>query len=212
MTGSQANLEAVWNKATKWERDDGIAYYGRCRSRILDIGDTFEFRGVAELCGMFAALSPNNDEAGNFRDLIKVLESWRDKASGPPIVSSYPANSEKAWQIANGRPADVILGGKKVIAFWHNLLDPTDRFHVTIDGHMVSCWHGSRLMLRRRADNRESAVITSREYDQIADDVRALAKRKHVLPSQLQSTLWLAWKRLNRIRYSPQLKLFSATM
>ena len=207
MTGSIDNLCLVWDKSTAWERSDGMTYYRQCRQQILTVGDCFGFVGIAELAGMFAALSPNNDEAGNFRDLTKVLAAF-GKQSTPPTVSSYPVNAVKAWKIVHGIPVDEVLRGKKVIAFWHNLLDPSDRFHVTVDGHMVSCWHGSRLMLRRRVDNRESAVITSREYDVIADDVRALAKRVHVIPSQLQSTLWLTWKRIHKIRYSPQLRLF----
>ena len=207
MTGDISNLRRVWEASTAWERDDGRSYYGRCRDAVLDVGRGFGFYGVAELSGMFAALSPNNDEAGNFRDLSRVVEAYSAGALKPPVTSSYPVNAQKAWRIAKGTPPDLVLGGKKVIAFWHNVLDPSDRFHVTVDGQMVSCWHGSRLNLRRRENGKESATITSRQYDAIASDIRDLSRDLRVLPSALQSTLWLTWKRLHRIRYTPQLTL-----
>jgi hypothetical protein len=207
ISGCIGNIAQVYEQASPWEIEDGKIYYFLQRDKCLNIGAKYNFKGIAELAAMFAALSPNNDELGNYRDLEKVLQAYCDRV-GPPIVSSYPINSKKAYRIASGEMPDAVLRGKKVINFWKNTLDPSDDYPVTIDGHIVSVWAGRRLLLRRRSDSRETAVITPKTYDKIADHCRVFAKRVKLRPNQVQSICWLTWKRVNNIRYSPQLKFW----
>lgn len=208
--GSTGNLLKVWRASTQWERGDGLNYYAQQRNNIVAITAPYDM-GLAASIGAFAALSPNNDEAGNYRDLSRCAEyvALSTGVEDLPIVSTYPANRDKAIKMLRGAFPDNVLRGPKTIAFYHNTLDPRDPYWVTIDGHMVSAWLGRRVLLRRRTDaddGRESAEINRAQYESIASDLRDAAKIVHVLPAQFQATAWIAWKRLNNIRYTPQLK------
>lgn len=227
-TGNATNLLILWGKATEWEKQEGFYYYHTQRQNIAALSKRLE-HGNPDLMsriGAFASLSPNNDEAGNYRDLETcIIHHWSrltvstssdykpGKEDTYPACSTYPANVRKAMLILDGMPPDEALKGPKVTAFYHNTLDPIDPYWVCIDGHMVSAWLGRRVMLRRRSSTvegevpKESAEINRRAYETIADDLRAVARKLRVVPSGLQATLWLTWKRVNNIRYDPQLKI-----
>lgn len=209
LDGSVDNLLRVWRLATAWEREDGAEYYTQQRTNIAAVAAPYKICFSAAI-GAFAALSPNNDEAGNYRDLQRCATYVSLGATdAPPEVSTYPVNRDKALRILRGEFPDVVLRGPKTLAFYHNTLDPHDPYWVTVDGHMVSCWLGRRVLLRRRTekdDKRESAEISRGAYERIASDVRLAAKAVKVLPCRFQSTTWLVWKRINKIRFQPQLK------
>lgn len=209
MTGSPNNLWKVWEQATPMERELGSEYYHGQHNRLRAIAGNY---GIPHhnVIGAFAALSPNNDEDGNYRDLYAVITASLERMEPEEYnVSTYGPNKLKAHRIISGgeHPWDV-LGGRKVMNFYRNTLDPRDPQPVTVDGHMVSCWHGSRLLLRRASKAGMSAVINDKEYEHIAGDVRKVAKRAGIVSCQMQATLWLAWKRIHRIRFDPQLRMF----
>lgn len=183
--------------------DFGIPYYERLRNTITSVRQHYYHSAHIDrlaLIGVFAALSPNNDEMGNFRDLTTMCDAHKDGLSYDSIsITSYPKNKEKARRILNGEyPLDV-LRGPKTRAFFHNILDPNGRQHVTVDGHMFSIWHGKRYKMKE-------AIMSEKLYHQISSDYKQAAKKVHLVPCQLQSVLWLAWKRIHKIRFNPQFK------
>jgi hypothetical protein len=207
--GSVVNLLKCWEASTEWERSDGLRYYVEQRCRIASQSSCMGFDNLMIAIAAFVALSPNNDEDGNYRDLRTCLRAWQETNLDPSGCSSYPKNVDKAMRLLYGETyPEQELRGRKTLSFYHNTIDPTDPHWVTIDGHMVSTWLGRRVLLRRRTDkNIESAEINGRIYKQISDDVRTAAKKVRVIPCQFQSTVWLTWKRLHNIRYKPQLVL-----
>ena len=198
------------------ERNLGEGFFSKQRGRLETIAHN---RGMDAIyvIGAFVALSPNNDEDGNYRDLLTTIDAvQRDLAPDQFSTSSWGPNKAKAIRILQKVYPFDVLGGLKVINFYLNTLDPLDPEPVTIDGHMVSVWKGRRLLLRDRRGvagkeqrkTGDSASISAKQYNIIAQDFRSVAKMLGLIPNQLQSTLWLTWKRMNNIRYDPQFRLF----
>lgn len=83
-----------------------------------------------------------------------------------------------------------------------NILEPENPDYVTVDGHMISMWHGARI-------NVTDATRFARYYQVIADATTKLAEEERILPNQVQATLWFTWKRLHSVlRHDGTLNLF----
>jgi hypothetical protein len=130
--------------------------------------------------------------------LDKCIEIVCGRLSENTKVVAYTANREKALKILRGDLSQ--LRGRKVESFYHNTLDSTNERFITVDGHMLGAWCNMRLKLKREAQVRGNA-----EYEQIAQDFRRAAKCTQLPAPQFQAVLWLTWKRVNRILYSPQM-------
>jgi hypothetical protein len=207
MQGSTENILTVWSQSLLWERLDGAAYYDRQRRAITTLARSYSYtqqQGVA----VFAALSPNNDEAGTYRAAEVCMKIGRGRLSADYPVQGYPANKAKALRILLGMPPLEVLSGPKVLAFFHNTMQPDNGEWVTVDGHMVGVWRGHRHLLRGvrgadRPDGMTGAEISKAEYAAAAEDFRTAAGEVGLSAPRFQAVLWLAWKRIHRIRYTP---------
>jgi hypothetical protein len=153
------------------------------------------------VCAVFCALSPNSDYFGNLRSTVSVLQGLRDGTPSERIVvSTYGHCKSRAIEYARGFAQFVQPErGPKILNFYHNILAPHSSRWVTIDGHMVAIWRD-----QPQATMKESIVHRS-EYETIAHAVKAFAFHHFMLPHQMQATLWFARKRLQNVRYDPQL-------
>lgn len=192
------NLKRTLDRATSFDIEAGLASFCRYH-RIVTLIAAKTGHTPRIAAGVFAALSPNNDYHGNLRDthtLMKAAKSGQNLTDFS--VSTYGPNKRKAWAIAHGEdPLDLIVA-KKTRSFFLNIDNPDDPVPVTIDGHMYNIWRCQRenlVGLRWRVKN----------YDQIADDVRALAQECKMVPCQMQGVLWITWRRIHRIKTSDQL-------
>jgi len=85
-----------------------------------------------------------------------------------------------------------------------NIVAPTDSRWVTIDGHMVAAYRGDD-----KATMKEAIIRRRSEYDEIAFATKACASRHFLLPHQYQAIVWFARKRVLRIKFTPQIDLFT---
>ena len=167
-----------------------------------------EVKYTNHAAAVFAALSPNNGYLGNLRDTDRLLQAVAAGGSWPK-VSTYGTNRSKAARIALGEPPLMVLSGRKVRSFFVNITCPWDEHTVTVDGHMHNAWHGERKPLTARRPRAARVKMTPLIYDEIAADVRQLAREAGLPPWAVQATIWLAWRRLNKI-LSEQLWLWDA--
>lgn len=112
---------------------------------------------------------------------------------------NLPHQPVEGGQIAFGESPLSILSGQKVRSFFINITCPWDEHTVTVDGHMYNAWHGERKPLMARRPGVARVKMTPLIYDEIASDVRQLAREAGLPPWALQATLWFAWRRLNGI-------------
>lgn len=182
------NIFQVYMRADKWDREFGMKAYENYHGKIDDMLFKSGARcSLNRACGIFAALSPNIDEATNFLSLKRLLEGV------DLLMSGYPLNIEKAKRILWGMPPLDVLSGNKTRAFYQNIWEPKSVDNpVVVDAHMFSVWHLKRHKVT-------SIHITDRLYERISKDFKTVAKAVGIRPNQLQAICWSTWKRVNDI-------------
>jgi hypothetical protein len=153
---------------------------------------------------VFAALSPNNDYHGNLRDTHRLLEAAKNRIGIDDFkVSTYGNNKRKAWRIVHGEePLDLIVF-PKTRNFFQNVHNPNDPHPVTVDGHIYNAWHGRRISLKGMAQKG-----TNKLYEEVAEDVRELARAKGIVANICQGIIWYSWRRMHRILTPNQLEMW----
>jgi hypothetical protein len=196
------NVRDVLKRADSIDRREGLAAYERYHEMMSRLAAEYSY-GLRPVVACFVALSPNNDYLGNLRSTVTVLDAHRRglPISQLPPLSAFNHCARRAYQYLDGVDFLQTAKGLKIRNFYHNILNPTDDYHVTIDGHMLSVWRGQRVRLK-------AARIAPRLYEEIAGDFREVARKERLLPCQVQAIAWFVWKRLNRIVFRSQLGLF----
>lgn len=184
------NLSKIYTCALPSEVEAGRVYYPRFIEKCQRKADEYGVPGTA-VAGAYAAMSPNNSEVIAW---IAVERLLKDIAARVP---AYPLNRFKAIAILAGYPPERILKGRKVLAFFSNISCPMSE-EVTVDVHMKSAWHYKRFLARREGE------LNGSEYNVIAGDIRRLAFALGKPVPEIQATIWLTWKRLNRIVWDAQ--------
>lgn len=212
---SAEHLYRTYEQSFPSERAEAMVSYERyrmiCETIATRHGYTTEIA-----CGVFAALSPNNEYHGNIRDLETLLVNERQGSSLADFrVATYGNNKRKAWDIAKGTPVGECIRAAKTWNFFNNVLSPSDPDFVTVDGHMYWCWKGVagtvkglRGPQRTTTGLRGTPSLGPTLYGEIAGDVKGLARALGIIPCQLQAILWITWKRIHRRSYDAQTTFF----
>lgn len=198
------NLASYFRLADEIDMDEGMVAYERYNMVMHRLSDKYRF-SMPQVCAVFCSLSPNNDYWGNLRSAVSVLHGVHNAHSSDDIVvSTYNHCKLRAIEYARGRKDfETETKGRKILNFYHNILEPRSRQWVTIDGHMVGIWLDDK-----KATMRELLIRPS-YYDTIAHNVKDLAHQNFILPQQMQAILWFVRKRLGNVVYDPQLDLFA---
>lgn len=210
---SAENLIKVFQQAVPSEKAEAMQSYYRYHRLLRAIADEAGY-SLPTVCGVFSALSPNNDYIGNLKDCRRLLKAHRDGRTITDFkVTTYHNNKRKAWAIAEGRPVEEAITAPKTWNFYNNLVNPKSPEFVTIDGHIYWAWMGrvGNVTGDRPGNGRkEGARVTARIYEEIASDVRALASATGILPNQFQAVCWVTWKRTHNKKHSSQMEWFAA--
>lgn len=200
---SGRNLRHMYGLADEDDLREGKLAYERYNAVMREFADVYD-APLDRTLAAFCALSPNNDYYGNLRSLASVLHGVRHGVPCDRItVSTYKHCRDRAYLYVTGERCFLSTAkGPKIRAFYHNILDPTDTAHVTIDGHMKAAYEGRAMTMK------EAIVRTKGEYQRISDAAKRLARREGLIPNQLQATIWFARKRTERVKYNAQLGLF----
>ncbi len=162
------DITAQWYELRHMEIADVCAQ----QSISLDVG-----------CAVFAALSPSLRWERNFREGVRLISDHNEG-----IMRNYTAygqNVLKAWRILDGESVLSVLGGNKVISFYHNLLLVTQM--VTIDRHAINI-----AVNGTKANESKSGgfVSTSKAYPLFVSSYILAAQYTNLLPYQLQAAVW----------------------
>lgn len=182
----------MWVRADAIDRNEGAKAYSEYNQVMQAFAQyyAFDFKPVV---AAFVAMSPNSDYIGNLRSLASLLNGINEQIPLEQInVATYRHNLKRAYGYMHGEPFEP--RGAKISAFYQNIVNPFDPVPVTIDGHMVGCYLDNDFTMKE-------LIIRRKQYNEIADDFRLLAKALGILPNQLQATLWFTRKRVLNIRY-----------
>lgn len=201
MRGSARNIRRILNQADEIDISEGRVSYWRYHEVLTNLA---EFYGVdlPRTVAVFAALSPNADYQGNLRSAASVLAGWWAGVECDRIrVTTYNHCRDRAYSYLEGVSFLETVSGKKIRSFYSNILNPMDPEPVTIDGHAVNVWNGRRRTLK--------TVVGGWNYETVSAAYRETARVVGLLPNQVQSITWFAWKRIHKIHFpGRQLELF----
>jgi len=200
---SISNIKKVLAQADAIDFTEGKAAYRNYHELLKVIADFYNV-GFVQTVQAFVSLSPNNDYVGNLRSLVTLINGVKTNISVDKIkCSTYKHCRDRAYEYFVGNKDFLIeTKGLKITAFYHNILKPDDKSHITIDGHMHNVWSGTRRTMKEVA-------ILKMKYETIEKDFKFVARQACLIPNQLQAICWFTWKRINNIIFNPQLDLLN---
>lgn len=188
--------------ASTAEKSEGLSWYNNAHQRALAISDDLNVSPDV-VCGVIAALSPNNRWERNLSDASTLLKIAQAGGSEEDLqaakVSTFGRNKDKAIRIIREPGPDImtILSGRKVQAFFACILDPERVDYVCVDGHAYSVWLGERVPTTK------TPSISAKLYNQISQDYAQAAgiildvTGDVYTPAQVQAITWVAWRNLH---------------
>ncbi len=184
----------VYKSATSDEIEFGMKWYAIAKRDATKIAKEFGI-SVNTTVGVIAALSPNlgwNLNVRAARDLIGAFTDGRNMDD--VIVSAYPANKRKAWdmleqKMVRKKALMAKLNGRKTTAFFANIIGLDV---VTVDGHAKNIHDGLRRVLKNNNVGVKEYGIISEAYYKAADTVG-------IKGYQMQAITWVAWRRQHNI-------------
>jgi len=178
------NVWAACLAATDAEIAEGMRFYdgahGLCRAFAAVHRTT-----PSTVAGIYAALSPMNGWEENVANTLDVL-----RLGAAARVNTPEPNRVKAVRIAKGEDPLVVLGGRKVRAFYRGIVDPADREPIPIDRHLICLAIGDKL-----TKSKLSRAISDRAFYARVESVYADLGRREGIGNRLAMIAWFVQRR-----------------
>jgi len=197
MANEMENIKRVYDAANHHERHFGFEYYDWQRGILANIANKNDLP-VSGVVAAFCALTPNNSEKNTYIALMTCIAIVKGKITFNRCTSAFPRNQRKAIMLLCGDPVHKFLSGLKVVSFYHNTMNPDSNKYVTVDGHMINLIKNEKIRLTF------TRKLGPKIYQEYSNHIRAAAKEFGIPAPRLQSILWMTWKRLNKILWTPQ--------
>lgn len=174
----ERNVLAVYRRATIQQKSEGAMWYPLANK----LAETLSPDNIERGCGVIAALSPQLSWVKNKELAIQLFEN------GGLDRGCLPASIKKANAIYNNAHPLTVLGGKKVLSFYANILNPEGN-DVTIDRHSFD------IAVGRVTDDKSRGILGRKGvYEEFARITARAAKREGVAPAAMQSVTWEVWR------------------
>lgn len=187
-------LQAIYHSADPLTRQAGHNWYQdahRIASELAAKHNAPESHAkhavtLVQVVGVIAAISPGCSWERNVEYADQILRAFTLGRSVPKVGTYGQKNVDKCKRILAGETPLDVLGGRKVRAFYANILNPACEAEVTIDRHAIGA--------ARNLRGDSAAIVTDWQVKYIACQYKTLATRLGVLPHQAQATVWLQWR------------------
>jgi hypothetical protein len=178
------NMRNTYDQCLEEELVNGKDWYKHANLFSFALSEKYKVSEM-KVAGIIAALSPQKEWLHN-----KVLAEEFIRTKGK-ISKHTGMQSSKARNILNHAQSkediEIYLGGLKTINFFNNIYNPSSKEHVTIDRHHIYLSVGF-----------DAKSCTPKQYKFLKQNTLIFAKEVDMIPSELQSVLWLCWKRLKK--------------
>ena len=178
--GSFRNIIDIYNKASEASIAEGEVWYTDAHTIALQVSELCGTDDVRVGAGILAALSPQMDWGENIAEALKV-------ASLGYSTKQTSANNEKAVKIREGQDPDEVLGGAKVTAFYHAILEPFGDTPPVIDRHAIDIYRGKLISKR----DRNRAMSNPRVINRIQTSYKLASKKLGVHYNVVQAVTWV---------------------
>ena len=180
----RGNMQKVYSQSTEEDLMYGKGWYERANLFCLALSEQYKVSEM-KVAGVLSALSPQKEWGQN-----KALTEEFLRTNGR-ISRHTSMQTNKARKILhyakNERDVEVCLGGLKTINFFNNVFKPSDRDYVTIDRHHIYLSIGW-----------DAQSCTPKQYEFLKENTIIFANQLDIVPNELQSILWVCWKRLKK--------------
>ena len=180
--GSYQNIVQAYNKASADSFFEGREWYTDANTIAGQVSTLLGTEDIRVGAGIIAALSPQIAWGNNIAEALKFT------SLGYSTMQTQ-ANNAKAQKIQEGQDPDTILGGHKVVPFYHAILEPTGQYKPVVDRHAIAIYYGkpvSERQLSRAFGNRKvmrriqyAYVRASKEVGQHYNVVQATTWVQH---------------------------------
>ena len=176
------NITRAYRLSTAQDRHDGAHWYDYARDFAASL-DT----DVSRAAGIIAALSPLQQWPVNKSMAQQWYEGRRNVHTAPNV-----AKAQAIWDGAT--PLDV-LGGRKVRAFYSNIMGMDTAETVTIDRHAIMVCEGR--VINESEIKKYFGVRKNRQYVDEYIRAAAILSREFgpLTPREVQATVWVWWRR-----------------
>jgi len=178
--GSYRNIVDTYNNASESSIAEGKVWYSQANHIAWQITKLLDSKDIRVGAGIIAALSPQMDWGEN------VTEALRFVSEGYSIKQTR-ANNVKAKRISEGEDPDTVLGGLKVTAFYHAILEPFGNDSPVVDSHGQAIYYGKPVSKR----DKNRAFSNPRVMRRIQTSYKLASKKLGVHHHVVQAVTWV---------------------
>jgi hypothetical protein len=176
------NIETIYNKCTSDDINNGRTWYENAKSFSIYLSKKYNVTEI-QSAGIIAALSPQKSWINNMKITEHFIES-----NGKASVHTGTQLSKASYILKNSLITEEvyhILGGMKTKNFFYNIYNPDNNKAVTIDRHHLNVCYAEDIK-----------GCTDKQYEFLKENTIIFANQINMIPSMLQATLWVCWKRI----------------
>jgi len=178
------NIMHFYNQSDKSDKYD---WYADAHKFAQELSKDYDIP-ITTSCGIIAALSPMKTWEQTKRCATSFLETGNGKH-----MKTFQKKSEEILSCDGSEECiKSILKGRKIVAFFINMLHPHKADNVTIDRHALS------VSLKRWVREEDYSGITKRQYKFLEDCYKYTADIIGISPVLLQSTTWERFRKIKQ--------------
>ena len=178
--GSYRHIIDTYNNASESSIADGKVWYSHANHIAWQVTKLLGSKDIRVGAGIIASLSPQMDWGEN------VTEALRFVSVGYSTKQTR-ANNMKAKRISEGDDPETVLGGLKVTAFYHAILEPFGDTPPVVDRHAIDI-HKGELVSKR---DRNRAMSNPRVISRIQTSYKLASKKLGVHWHVVQAVTWV---------------------
>ena len=188
LKGSHRNIRQAYEDSSIESKLEGEIWYDEAQIVARQVSKLLGTDDLRIGAGIIAALSPQMDWGENIEEAIKFTSIRYS-------TRQTKANNAKALRILEGENPLEVLGGYKVVAFYHSILEPKGDYPVVVDRHVMRVYYGKPVS--KRDLNRAFGNI--RVIQRIQFAIKKEAKLLGIHPIVLQAIIWLHQRKINKL-------------
>jgi len=178
--GSYRNIVSAYHEASTASHSEGQQWYVDAHGIAKQVSAMLNTQDVRVGAGILSALSPQMEWGDNVTEAIKLVTTGHS-------TKQTQANNDKAILIAQDQNPEEILGGEKVTAFYHAILNPTGQDKPVIDRHAITVYYGKAVTKQQLSRVFSSKKVMQRIQSAYIRAGRELGQHYNVV----QATTWV---------------------
>jgi hypothetical protein len=178
------NMKNVYNNCNEEDLNNGKDWYKRANLFCLNLSEKYKISPL-KVSGIISALSPQKSWENN---MLIAEEFIRTNGVVTRHTFMQTSKARKILRYAKTtNDVENCLGGLKTINFFNNIYNPHSKKYVTVDRHHLYLSIGIDIQ-----------GCTPKQYNFIKENTIIFANELDIIPNELQSTLWVCWKRIKK--------------